>query len=173
MRDCPDGDLRDLLPDLAHDRLPPDEAARLRAHVTGCEACGQELSLLRDLRGVFRAPVEVDVDAVVREVMRRTAERGTPRVAAPAPRRFGWLRAAAVALVVGGTSWVVARPGTEARGVPAAAADLAFAGDVADLADEELSQLEGAIAELERQPLAEPEPLGEEPDVVASDRRGA
>ncbi|OYV74079.1 MAG: hypothetical protein B7Z72_01020 [Gemmatimonadetes bacterium 21-71-4] len=50
MTDCPNAEVRDLLPDLLHDRL--DEATRMRveAHLRACEECRGELALLRSLR---------------------------------------------------------------------------------------------------------------------------
>lgn len=171
MRECPDGDLRDLLPDLVHDRLPPADADRLRAHVATCAACAEEMEFLLGLRRSFTAPVEVDVEAIAREVVRRTTGTAARRPGRGAIRAGGWLKAAALVLAVGGASWVVARPGGTPL-APAAAVDLAFAGGVADLADEDLRQLEGAIAELERQPLADAEPIGETPQADDIDQRG-
>lgn len=175
MRDCPDGDLRDLLPDLIHDRLAPAEADRVRAHVARCAACEGEVALLMSLRGAFDVPVPVDMDAIVADVVRRTASRGVPRVADAAGRRGGWLRAATLVLAVGGASYAVARS-TGPQAVPAGvtpATDLAFAGHVSDLADDEIRLLEGAITELERQPMAEPDAVDDAPPSGATNRRGA
>lgn len=179
MRDCAQGELRDLLPDLVHDRLPPDDAARVRAHVSGCADCAAEVALLQELAIAFDAPVAVDVDAVAREVLRRTSvapARGPAGVATErAPRRTtwraGWLKAAVLMLAVGGASLVAVRQGLDGpRGGAVATAELAFAGGVSDLADDEVQELEVAIAALERQPLADAEPLGDAPQTDSDGR---
>lgn len=102
MIDCPNGEMRDRLPDLLHERLPLAVRAVVEAHVASCAACRDELALLTAMRGSLRRAPAVDVDAIVRAL---------PRAAAPARRvRTGWLAAAAIAAVaIGGTSLVVVR----------------------------------------------------------------
>ncbi|MDQ3997535.1 MAG: zf-HC2 domain-containing protein, partial [Gemmatimonadota bacterium] len=60
MIDCPNGDIRDQLPDFVHDQLSPRARGVVSAHVAGCAACAAELSLLRELRGTLRAAPTVD-----------------------------------------------------------------------------------------------------------------
>ena len=38
MRDCPNAEMRDALPDLMHGTLPPDKREVVRAHLDGCDA---------------------------------------------------------------------------------------------------------------------------------------
>ncbi len=66
MSDCSNAEIRDLLPDLMHDRLDAHTRARVIAHVDGCADCRSELELLRSLRGSLdRATPRVDVDRIV------------------------------------------------------------------------------------------------------------
>jgi hypothetical protein len=103
MSDCPNGDVRDLLPDYLHDRLTPADRRVVDAHLATCAACRDELALLRELRGTLRRAPAGDMDAIAAAI---------PAYRAPAPRRVasGWRVAAAVAaIVVGGTSVVLIR----------------------------------------------------------------
>ncbi len=99
MTDCPNAEIRDLLPDLLHERLDGASRERVEAHLRECADCRQELELLRRLRDAAPAP-SVDVAGIV--------------AALPAPRRrpvwraHAWQAAAAVLfMALGGT--VVAR----------------------------------------------------------------
>src|SRR5690349_15845135 len=107
MTECPNGDIRDLLPDLLHGRLGAAERADVEAHLRGCEECRDELELLRTMRSVLGRAPAVDVDAIVA---------GIPAYRVPVKRTSrswgGWRVAAAVTLLAaGGTSVVVARNG--------------------------------------------------------------
>jgi anti-sigma factor RsiW len=98
MIDCPNGDVRDLLPDYLHDRLASSERMSVERHLAECAACRDELTLLRDLRGTLRRAPRIDVAAVAAAI---PAYR-------PAARK-SWARdwrvaAAIVAIAVGGTS---------------------------------------------------------------------
>ena len=97
MNDCPNADVRDLLPDLVHDRLDASARRAVEAHVAQCADCADELALLRDLRAVRRTP-KVDVAAIVAAVPAYRA----------APRRswIGWRAAAVITVLVAGASSV-------------------------------------------------------------------
>jgi hypothetical protein len=101
MNDCPNGYVRDLLPDLLHDRLPPDERQHVQLHVDGCVDCRAELVLLGQLRITMHRVSAVNVAAIagVLPEYRRASE-------LPVRRSWGgWRAAAAVtAILVGGTS---------------------------------------------------------------------
>lgn len=114
MTDCPNGGVRDALPDYLHDRLEPARRAEVESHLTTCEACRAELSLLRDLRATLRRAPVVDVAAIAAAIPPHR-ERPTRTWAT------SWRAAAAVvAIAVGGTSIALLR--TRA---PAAPADVA------------------------------------------------
>src|SRR4029078_419075 len=59
MNDCLNAEMRDLLPDLLHDRLAADVRAAVTAHVSACIDCREELEVLRHLPAGARAPFDV------------------------------------------------------------------------------------------------------------------
>src|SRR5450759_5088733 len=95
MRDCPDGAIRDLLPDFVHETLPAAERARVERHVAACADCTAEVELIRSARAAFVAIAPaVDVARIVASLP-----------GAPSPSRRAsaslapWRVAAAFALV--------------------------------------------------------------------------
>src|SRR5262249_22873878 len=110
MSDCPNAEVRDLLPDLLHDRLDAHTRARVVAHVDGCADCRSELELLRSLRGSLdRETPRVDVNRIVGALPKPGAVR-------PMERRRRWrvlndwrIAAAVTFIVAGGTSLAVMR----------------------------------------------------------------
>lgn len=109
MSDCPNAEIRDLLPDLLHDRLDAPTRARVVAHVDGCADCRAELELLRSMRGALeRGTPRIDVGRVA-------AALPSPRRARPEParRRPAWadwrIAATVTLLAAGGTSLAVMR----------------------------------------------------------------
>jgi anti-sigma factor RsiW len=125
MIDCPNGDIRDLLPDLLHGRLDADDRARVERHVATCEACTEELALLGDLRSTIRRAPAVDVAAIAAAI---------PAYRAPARTRTwgSWRAAAAVAAIaVGGTSIALLGRESERAG---SAPPVAIATDVESVA---------------------------------------
>ncbi len=103
MIDCPNGDVRDVLPDYVNDRLGTHRRAEVERHLESCAACRDEVSLLRGLRTTIRRAPMVDVDAIAAAI---------PPYRAPVRRRWttGWRAAAAIAaIVVGGTSIALLR----------------------------------------------------------------
>lgn len=109
MTDCPNGDVRDLLPDLLHDRLAPPTRREVEAHVRGCADCQEELTLLRAMRSSLRRAPAIDVAAIASAV---------PPYRASTRRTWGAWRAAAaiVLLAAGGTSVAVLRRGATTNG---------------------------------------------------------
>lgn len=106
MSDCPNGDIRDLLPDFLHDRLGDDERAVVEAHLRDCELCREELALLRGMRATLRRVSAVDVGRVASAIQPYRA----PVRQSPTRSWGGWRIAAAVTLLAaGGTSMVIAR----------------------------------------------------------------
>ena len=97
MSDGPNADVRDLLPDLVHDRLDAEVRRRIEAHIAGCDDCRAERALLLDLRGARHTP-RVDVAAIMRAVQGYRA---------PARRSWvGWRTAAAITVLIAGGSSV-------------------------------------------------------------------
>ena len=96
MNDCPNADVRDLLPDLVHGRLDAATRAMVETHIAGCADCRAELALLRDLRGSFQGTPRIDVGAIAAAV---------PSYRGPARRSWvGWRAAAAITVLVAGGS---------------------------------------------------------------------
>lgn len=114
MTDCSNAAMRDLLPQLAADRLPGAERVAVEAHVASCPTCRAELALVQEMRRAFARTPALDVSAIAAGVSRATAGAATrttpvrlvaeelPAVAARRPRfRMAWGIAAAALLAVG------------------------------------------------------------------------
>jgi anti-sigma factor RsiW len=175
MTDCPNGDIRELLPDLLHGRLDAAERAAVEAHLRACEVCRDELELLRRMQSALRRAPSVDVDAILAQI---------PPYRPPARQHStrswgGWRIAAAITLLAaGGASVVVARngdrkPATVAIAIVSAPRELALTGGaVGELDDSELSALIDDVGSLDAVtpadadnaavagPLAPPSPAG-------------
>ena len=110
MTDCPDGAVRDLLPELVNDRLAPDVRRRVDAHVRDCADCQREVELLRALRASLRGVSVMDVGTIASAI---------PSYRVPRRSWGGWRAAAAIMLLaVGGTSVaVLQRENTATRDV--------------------------------------------------------
>ena len=110
MIDCPNGEVRDQLPDYLHDRLESSARMSVERHLADCAACRDELALLRDLRGTLQRAPRIDVAAVAAAIP-------AYRPAAQQSWAGGWRTAAAIAVIaVGGTSIaLLRRPGRPAR----------------------------------------------------------
>jgi len=108
MNDCPNAEMRDLLPDLLHERLDAPIRAAVAAHVGTCEDCRAELALLGGVqRMLTKQTPRVDVAYVVGALPLASKQRASKQPAARVARRrwADWRVAAAVAvLAVGGTS---------------------------------------------------------------------
>lgn len=75
MTDCPDADLRDLLPDYAHGTLTGVERARVDAHLATCPACRHELALVRGVRAARTRPGQPDIARIVAALPRPAVAR--------------------------------------------------------------------------------------------------
>lgn len=181
MRDCPNVEMRDRLPELLHGRLTAAAAEELSAHVRTCAACSEELELLRAMRGALPVGADVDVDAVVAALPRRAVGR--------VGVRWGrWGSLAGVALAAGLAAVMVLDRGAERAPAPSAPVaqaplprvapetahrpapaparetrpaaserELAFGAGLADVDDRELAKLISDVERLEAVPVAEPE----------------
>ena len=177
MIDCPNVEIRDRLPDFAHDRaaIPAEARAAVEAHLATCPACRDELSLLHAARRAHARVPAVDVASVVAALPRPD----TSRVSAArsgrggrGPRTLAWQRAAAIALVaVGFSSLWLAREvmtgdsreggldtilsGAEAPESPA----MTLGYRLSELSEQDLEALLGALDDLEALPAVEPAPM--------------
>ena len=110
MRDCTNAEMRDLLPDLLHERLESSARSVVVAHVDACDDCRDELQLLRDIEGMLaaRAP-RIDLAAVLKRLPPPPTK--LVRVAPSRPHLWSdWRVAAAVTLLVaGGGSYALVR----------------------------------------------------------------
>ncbi|MGQ0640655.1 MAG: hypothetical protein ACT4P6_07775 [Gemmatimonadaceae bacterium] len=101
MSDCPNVEMRDMLPELLHGRLAVAHAAQVREHVALCAECAGELELLERVRRSYATTPAIDTAAIVQALPSPSRRR-----AAPSARRLyslGVLRlAAAVVFVIAG-----------------------------------------------------------------------
>lgn len=110
MIDCSNGDVRDALPEYVNDRLDAARRREVEAHLAGCDACRDEVVLLRALRTTLRRAPAVDAAAIAAAIP-----------AYHVPARRGWatnwrVAAAVVAIAAGGTSIAVLRARTPSNG---------------------------------------------------------
>ena len=158
MRDCSNGEVRDRLPELMHNRLTGETLVVVRAHVVECADCRAELALLEQLRSAV-APPRLDSSRIVAKLPRYRA--------VPAWRRAlhsaQWRAAAAVVLLVGGYA-VVKRTGDAPDAAPAAqvqsaaTSELAIGDSFQDLTDSDLAAMVEEIGKME---AVTPEPVDE------------
>ena len=98
MTECPNANVRDLLPDLVHGRLDAETRVMVEAHLAGCADCAAEHALLRDLRASLRRTPHLDLAAIAAAV---------PAYRAPVRRSWvEWRTAAAITVLVAGGSSV-------------------------------------------------------------------
>ena len=104
MRDCEDGNMRDLLPAYAHGALSDAERAEVSAHLAMCRDCAAELELIEAASRAYLAP-KIDVSKIVKSLP--SAPRG-PRVPF-FTTRAGQLAAAVAIMAVGALSVLALR----------------------------------------------------------------
>lgn len=111
LTDCPNIEMRELLPDLLHDALPASERARVEAHLATCEACAAEHALLLSARRALaglRVP-RVDTAGIVAALPHPVpASARRPAMARRSPMLFR-LAAAVTFISLGGISVAIAR----------------------------------------------------------------
>jgi anti-sigma factor RsiW len=185
MTDCPNGDIRDQLPDYVHDRLDTAARALVAAHVATCASCAAEVALLATARRVLTAAApRIDTARVVAALPappRATARPALVRPAQPARRSAfhltTWRIAAVVATIaIGGASIAVIRgitqPDVTAVSVPPRAVEaptptealadnnvaLPDGGRIGELSDDDVQSLLNDIDQLDGVPDASPQP---------------
>ena len=178
MTDCPNGLMRDLLPEYALGVLGEEDAARVAAHVAACDACGAELALLARARTSFAlAAPRLDVAAIVSALP--SPPRSDRTVAPSWVRRHVWQYATAAGLLLavgGGIVWRrapqathalqadttlallgVAVPESTAQAVPASDDGITFGGGLSDLSLDDLQKLMGQMDSVRTLPSKDPE----------------
>lgn len=65
MTDCPNAEIRDLLPDYVHDQLSVTDLARVEQHLVSCAECTEELALLQAMFDSRPSVSPVNVAAIV------------------------------------------------------------------------------------------------------------
>jgi anti-sigma factor RsiW len=180
MTDCPNGTVRDLLPEYAHGALERDQAARVEAHFAECAVCREELALLEQIRdGLTRGAPQMDVAAIVRALPLS----GSPRLRQAAPRRWMnrhvWQYATAAGLIlaagsgivwkyapdgqvtrVADSSQVAATPASDASPTSASTGTddgITFGGGLSDLSVDDLQLLLGQMDSLRTLPSTDPQ----------------
>jgi hypothetical protein len=175
MTECPNDEMRDLLPELAQGTLAPSAAVRVRAHVGACAACAAELAVLETTRLVLRARApRVDTAAIVAAIGAPTLRVIPGGATAHRFRQGPWmprqlLAAAASLLIIGALALPSVRQaflgapgrtiGDSLADVVAGSSDLAgiaLAGGLADLSDDDLAALLAELDGLEATVAAEP-----------------
>ena len=162
MSDCPNVEIRELLPEYLSGTLSARRRTEVDAHVGNCADCADELALLRLVREAYAEMTPaVNVGAIVAALPRQAAR----------PARRSWRRgpalqiAAAISFIaLGGISLAVARsffdentavaPDTVVA-VIADAPVISFAGGVSDLGDDDLEALLSALESMEALPVTE------------------
>jgi anti-sigma factor RsiW len=177
MIDCPNGAIRDQLPDFVHDQLNATAHAAVAAHVASCAACAAEVVLLGELRGVLRHGPSVDVARIVAALPAPSRESRDRRW------RFDWHVAAAIAaLVIGGGSAAILSgrfrqpevpvspvaqqtPAAAPRVRPVATSGISIDADLAEATPLELKALLEDLETFDGLPAGEPEPAAATPGV--------
>lgn len=119
MTDCPNANMRDLLPDLLHDRLAPAARRDAEAHLAGCGECRAELALLSEVRASLHR-----VPAMSAEQISSVIPPYRPALVVSSSGRAwgGWRVAAAITvLVAGGASAALLSRGSSPGRAPVVA----------------------------------------------------
>jgi hypothetical protein len=168
MTDCPNVEIRELLPEYLGGTLSASRRAEVEAHLASCDDCAEELALLRLVRQAYASTTPtVDVGGIVAALPRKSVR----------PVRRSWrtsqafqIAAAVSFIALGGISLTVARSffGNDPTAITpdtmvASSAEMpliSFGGGVQDLGDEDLEALLSALESMEALPVTEAaEPL--------------
>jgi anti-sigma factor RsiW len=154
MTDCSNVTMREMLPDMLHDRLSADARGQVEAHLAACADCRAELELLRAVRAGARAP-RVDIAGITA----RIAPYRRQSFVASASRSWAFRAAAAVVLVVGtATLLEIGGAGSDVDTVFASAAEPELSlGGLSDMTDSDLRALAQEMGKLKAVTPAEPE----------------
>jgi hypothetical protein len=152
MSDCPNVTMREMLPELMHNRLAADARAQVEAHVASCAECRAELELLRRVRGAAPSP-RIDAARIVANISgyRRQSVLGR------AVRSWPMRAAAAVILVTAATTLLRQDSSMRPDSVVAIAAPELAVGTLADISESDLRALADALGDLRAVTPIEPE----------------
>jgi hypothetical protein len=150
-RQCDNVTMREMLPDLLHDRLSADVRASVQAHVNGCADCRAELELLRGVVAGVTVP-RVDVSRIASMI--NPYRRASFLVSAA---RSWPLRAAAAVLLVAGTVTFIRNESLQPDSVVAAAPSGLAVGAFTDIPDQDLRALAAELSKLQAVTPTEPE----------------
>ena len=159
MNDCPNADIRDLLPDFIHGTLDGERRLKVERHVRACADCTAEIALLTRVHAAFAEAPAVDVGRIVGALPVR-------------PRRSirhltAWRVAATIAVVALGSITFALAPEFRDRSADSVsiasnatagsgAHALSFGGRLSDLADDELDALLNEIQYYDAMTVEEP-----------------
>lgn len=168
MSDCPNVEIRELLPDYLSGTLSARRREEVWEHVTACDDCAEDLALLQLVREAYaEATPAVNVGAIVSALPKRKAVR--PAVRSWRHSHAFQIAAAVSFIALGGMSLAVARsffdgnsPAVTTVATGGETPAISFAGGVSDLGDEDLEALLSALETIEALPVTEPAelPLG-------------
>ncbi|MCC7196185.1 MAG: zf-HC2 domain-containing protein [Gemmatimonadaceae bacterium] len=189
MNDCPNGEVRDLLPLYAAGLLGAADHSLVAHHVARCADCTEEVRLLRAVARAYAVPAP-SAASIVGLIPARRATRPNARL----HRQSVWRVAATFALMIAGTAtYVAVRPtmvkpgdadslaavtgaGTRVTGPASGAAALGSATEpgihlgvgLSDLTEAQLEALLASMEGIEGNVLADPgvlvKPIVEDPD---------
>lgn len=150
MRDCPNVEMRELLPDFAQGDLAARERSALTAHLERCDDCRAELRMIEQVRAALPA-IPVDAARIARAIPPYRATPVWMRAFRSMPARI------AAAAVILATSAVAARqafegssPATPGAGnASQATIEVGVSSPLADLSVGDLEMLVASLDELE------------------------
>ena len=162
MSDCPNVEIRELLPDYLSGTLSASRRAEVESHVATCSDCADELAMLRLVREAYAASTPaVNVGAIVAALPRKASR---PIVRSWRSSQAFQIAAAVSFIALGGISLAVARSffdGGSTVGpidtvtVRAEAPAISVAGGLSDLGDEDVEALLSALESIEALPVTE------------------
>jgi hypothetical protein len=117
MGDCPNVEMRELLPERVAGTLSAADMARVDAHLATCEMCTYESTVIRSARRAMRSGAAVNVARISGAVAAATRTPVARRRPVQSRQWTGWRAAASIALVAIGATSVAVWNGIQSRPV--------------------------------------------------------
>lgn len=127
MPDCPNVEIRELLPERAGGALSAADIARVDVHIASCERCSAELLLIQVARRTLRVAPAIDVGRIASGVVTATVAPSRPQLVPsgtrtvirrqPRLRWVGWKAAAAITIAAAGVGSFAVWHSTDDAGV--------------------------------------------------------